>query len=174
MPRRVNTHGGGAQTNANGLSFEQTTSLNAALEKEGYTISGCEVYLNGTKVGLSVPKYALYSQFLEKNGIDYSIINSKKWLPDEAFINLSNKTVYIIEKKFQNSSGSVDEKLGGCEFKKQEYIKLCQPLGYNVEYIYIFNDWFKDPQYTDILNYIRSKNCFVFYNKSMPLSALGL
>lgn len=38
MPRIPNTHGGGALTNAHGLLFEQTTSLNAALINNGYSI----------------------------------------------------------------------------------------------------------------------------------------
>ena len=33
MTKNVNTHGGGAFTNLNGLHFEQTTSLDTALKK---------------------------------------------------------------------------------------------------------------------------------------------
>ena len=56
MARLPNIHGGGARTNANGLLFEQTTSLENALENAGYNVYGVEVY-DGTKlIGLSVPK----------------------------------------------------------------------------------------------------------------------
>lgn len=39
MPRTPNTYGGGARTNANGLHFEQTTSLNEALANGGYRVA---------------------------------------------------------------------------------------------------------------------------------------
>ena len=35
----INTHGGGARTNANGLQFEQETSLAEALLNAGYLVS---------------------------------------------------------------------------------------------------------------------------------------
>lgn len=56
MARIPNKHGGGAQTNRNGLHFEQTTSLNDALIASGYTIQGYYVLKYGFQVGLSVPQ----------------------------------------------------------------------------------------------------------------------
>ena len=44
MARTPNIHGGGARTNANGLRFEQTTSLEDALENARYKVYGSEVY----------------------------------------------------------------------------------------------------------------------------------
>jgi hypothetical protein len=173
MARTPNKHGGGAQTNRNGLHFEQTTSLNEALIASGYTLQGQYVLKYGFQVGMSVPQKKLYTKFLVPMGIDYRNYNSKEWHPDEAFINTETKTAYIIEKKFQNCSGSVDEKLPSCHFKKWEYEKLFAPLGYNVEFIYIFNDWFKDPKYRDTLEYIERMGCYYFYNE-IPLHILGL
>lgn len=40
----ANKHGGGAKTNANGLRFEQDTSLNTALINAGYRIQEEEVF----------------------------------------------------------------------------------------------------------------------------------
>lgn len=71
MPRKINTHGGGARTNANGLAFEQQTSLNDALTAAGYTVFGVNVIKNGQTIGLSLPKKKLYTEFLTPNGIDY-------------------------------------------------------------------------------------------------------
>lgn len=173
MARQPNRFGGGAQTNVNGLHFEQTTSLNDALSATGYQIKGVDVYRGSEKAGLSVPQNKLYKFFLVPNGIDYKKYNSKAWHPDEAFINLKNKTAYIIEKKFQHGSGSVDEKLPNCQFKKREYQKLFKPLGYQVEFIYILNDWFRDPRYKDTLDYVEDVGCHYFYNE-IPLDVLGL
>lgn len=109
--RRINKNGDGANTNKNGLWFEQTTSLNHTLLQNGFAVVGSEVYFDNCFVGWSVPQNQIYSQFLRPQGIHYQNYNSKAWRPDECFINKQLQTVYIIEKKFQNSSGSVDEKL---------------------------------------------------------------
>ena len=173
MPTRMNKYGGGAQTNLNGLAFEQTTSLDDALSSAGYRVENCKVYSGERCIGLSVQKHKLYSYFLEPKGVQYLKYNSKKWLPDECFINLGEKTAFIIEKKFQNGSGSVDEKLPGCHFKKQEYEKLFSPLGFSVVYLYVFNDWFLDGTYKDTLEYIIRMGCHYFYNE-IPLDFLKL
>lgn len=44
MSRIPNRFGGGARTNANGLHFEQTASLDAALTDAGYHVIRNEVY----------------------------------------------------------------------------------------------------------------------------------
>lgn len=173
MARTPNRFGGGARTNANGLHFEQTTALDTALTYAGYSVSGPTVYDGTTKIGLSVQKHDFYKYFLEPNRIDYRDYNSKKWLPDECFVNLLTNTVYIIEKKFQHGTGSVDEKLPNCDFKKKEYEKLCHPIGYDVEYLYVFNDWFTQSVYRDTLKYIEDVECYYFYNE-IPLDFLGL
>lgn len=173
MPRIPNTHGGGAQTNKNGLHFEQTTSLNDALVNAGYNVINHVVYRGSSKIGMSVSQKQLYTSFLNPQGIYYDNYNSKEWRPDEVFINFANNTAYIIEKKFQSCAGSVDEKLPGCHFKKLEYEKLFHPLDFNVEFIYIFNDWFLDKRYRDTLDYIKKMGCHYFYNK-IPLDFLGL
>ena len=42
-----------------------------------------------------------------------------------------------------------------------------------VEYVYVLNDWFKDPSYKDVLDYINSVNCHYKFNE-LPLAWLGL
>ena len=79
----------------------------------------------------------------------------------------------MIEKKFQNRAGSVDEKLPGCDFKKKEYEKLFKPLNMKVAFIYVFNDWFQQDEYKDTLEYIENCGCNYYFN-TLPLSALGL
>lgn len=173
MIKEHNIYGGGAKTNENGLFFEKYTSLNDCLEDNGYTINDINVFdAQALLVGLSTPKMKLYT-FLEGQGIDYTKYNSKRWSPDDAFINFSNKTVYIIEKKYQESPGSVDEKLPNCSFKKWEYQKLFRTLGYEVKFIYVLNDFFKKDVYRDYFDYFDMVDCD-YYFENLPLEAIGL
>ena len=44
------------------------------------------------------------------------------------------ETLFIIEVKYQQLAGSVDEKLQTCDFKRKQYLKLVNYLGLKVEY----------------------------------------
>ena len=173
MPRTPNTHGGGALTNVNGLHFEQTTSLNDALVNEGFRLSqdGRVCNSKGVVLGYSKSKRA-FIKFLEENGVDLSV-NSDTLLPDDAFINIINRTVYIIEKKFQSVAGSVDEKLQTCLYKKMQYEKLVSQMEYDIAYTYVLSDWFKQHKYYDVLSYIEYVGCSYFFNE-LPLRYLGI
>ncbi len=173
MSRIPNKHGGGAATNANGLLFEQTTSLNSALDANGYKVSDDGKVYNskGLFLGYSKSKYS-FRKFLEECGVDLSV-NSDILLPDDAFINSKNNTVYIIEKKFQSGSGSVSEKIQTCEYKKIQYKKLVSQIGYQVEYIYILSDFFDNPKFADVLHFIESKGCHYYFNE-LPLRFLHI
>lgn len=173
MSRKTNKHGGGAKTNENGLLFEQSTSLVNSLSNSGFTITNDEVFFDGKFLGYTYNKHNFYSNFLSKKKINYEDYNSIKWLPDDVFINEINKTVYIIEKKFQNSSGSVDEKLATFQFKIYEYKKLLEPINYNVQYIYLLSDWFKQYKYKDYFDYMNLNNCSYYFNK-LPLESIGI
>ena len=119
-------------------------------------------------------KRAFSDVFLSANGINYLDYNSKRWDPDEAFINELTQTVYIIEKKFQSSSGSVDEKLATFPFKIYEYQKLLDPIGYDIVYIYLLSsEWFDSPKYQDYYDYMDKLNCPHYFDV-LPLSAIGL
>lgn len=169
-----NIYGGGSKTNENGLQFEQETSLSEALLKiDGYKIINNLVYFKGNYIGIEAGKNLLYTKILVPKNIDYTKILSKKLLPDEAFYNAIDDTIYIVEKKFQSVAGSVDEKLQTCGFKKRQYIKLFNPLCIKVVYLYVLNDWFKQPQYKDVLEYIRECGCIYFFNE-IPLDYLHL
>ena len=111
MPRQANRFGGGANTNRNGLHFEQTTSLNTALQNAGFIIANhFEVYDRNQLLGYSINQDEFSTIFLRRNGINDRAINSKRWNPDEAFINEIDKTVYIIEKKFQHTRACLKNK----------------------------------------------------------------
>lgn len=165
---------GGAKTAASGLRFESRITLkNAFNSLKGYNISDDKIYFEGKKVAELYQKHKLYKNLLEPNNIDYSEIISKKLVPDDAIFIIKDKTLYIIEIKFQAVTGSVDEKLQTCDFKNKQYQKLLASLGISVKYVYILNDWFKKEQYKDVLEYVKSVGCYYFFDE-LPLSFLGL
>lgn len=172
MSRKPNTHGGGAQTNTNGLQFERETSLLEIIAQQpNFSVEKNIIKENNIIVAKHYEKHSLYKAFLEKEGVDYKSILSKKLLPDEAF--LVKNTLFIIEKKYQSGAGSVDEKLQTCDFKKKQYTRLLAPLNIKVEYYYLLNNWFKQDAYRDVLSYINSVDCKYFFDE-IPLSEIGL
>jgi hypothetical protein len=108
------------------------------------------------KVGIDVTKHKLYSVMASK-GVDYKTIISKKLLPDEAYIDEANQRLVVYEKKFQQTAGSADEKPQTCAFKIFQYRKIARAMGLqDATYTYILSDWFKKPEYRDMLDYIKS------------------
>lgn len=163
---------GGANTKT-GLKFEKRTDIETLLKKKpGYKIKDNIIYFNNEEVARSYKKDSLYV-FLKSKNVDYKKLISKKLLPDQALFVLANKTMFIIEIKFQNVAGSVDEKLQTCDFKRKQYTKLFAPLNIDVEYIYILNYWFNKPEYKDVLEYIHSVGCH-YYFEVLPLEKIGL
>lgn len=173
MARQPNIYGGGANTNVSGLQFERETDLLTMIDNIGpeYTVEGHIIKKNGIEVAKHFKAHSLYKKLLMPQGVNYQDILSKKLLPDEAL--LVNNTLYLIEKKYQNVSGSVDEKLQTCDFKKKQYTRLLMPLDIKVEYYYLLNDWFDQPCYKDVFDCIESVGCQYFIGE-LPLSAIGL
>ncbi len=168
----INNGKGGGST-ITGLNFEKEIDILELLKNtKGYEVKGNVIFYDKKEVAKSVKKHGLY-KFLETQGIDYKKILSKKLLPDEALYVIVNNTLFVIEVKFQKVAGSVDEKLQTCDFKRKQYAKLMAQLNIEVEYIYILSDWFKKPEYKDVLDYIISVGC-QFYFKYLPLQKLGL
>lgn len=165
---------GGAST-LTGLAFEKDTDLKYALEQRtDIKIDGEKVYKDDKHVGLLLQKYDLYKKFLDTRNVDWASIVSKRLLPDEAYFSLESNKLIIIEKKFQQIAGSVDEKLQTCGFKKRQYERLCAPLkNVQVEYVYVLNDWFTDKSYKDTLDYITDVGCKYYFNV-LPLELLEL
>ncbi len=163
---------GGGNT-ITGLNFEKKTDIIKLLKsKKGYKVKGHVIYFAGKEVARSYRKNSLYT-YIKSKGIDYKKSLSKKLLPDEALYVIVNNTLFIIEMKFQKVSGSVDEKLQTCDFKKKQYTKLLAPLNIEVEYVYILSDWFRKPAYKDVLDYVISVGCH-YYFRYLPLQKLGL
>jgi len=175
--------GGGNTTT--GLRFEgRVDFVNLITKIPGYSIAvpeygtinkrkiGTDILFNGETVATCFKKHDFY-RFLEQEDVDWKSIISKRLLPDDAILVILRETLFIIEIKYQEGGGSVDEKLQTCDFKKKQYVKLVSPLGLRVEFVFVLNDWFKHPSYKDVLDYIHSVNCHYKFNE-IPVAWLGL
>ncbi len=160
---------GGANTNKTGLKFEKDTDFSELVDSlDNYKVKeikfldkkitkGFEVYRIGIKdpIGKIMPQYRFYD-FLSDIGIQNT--NSKQWKPDEAFINFENHTVYIVEKKWQETEGSVDEKLLGFGNKRRLYQRLLDQSEnpYTVQFIFVGNsNFFGKEKYRDSFEMLR-------------------
>jgi len=169
----MKTKGVGGGNTITGLNFEKERDILEILKKaKDYSVRNSIIYYQGKAIVHSYRKQGLYKLLTEK-GIDWRKFVSKRLFPDEALYVIVNNTLFIIEMKFQKVAGSVDEKLQTCDFKKKQYHKLMAPLNIEVEYIYILNDWFKNPSYKDTLDYVISVGCKYYFNY-LPLQKLGL
>jgi hypothetical protein len=169
----MKTGGKGGANTKTGLAFEGKTDLTTFLSKQKYySVEEDIVFFKNELVARVFKKYSFY-KFLEEEGVDWKNIVSKRLLPDDSIYVIINNTMFIIECKFQKSEGSVDEKLQTCDFKKKQYQKLLSQLNMEVEYIYLLSEWFKNPKYKDVLDYIISVRCS-YYFEYIPLHKLGL
>lgn len=171
--------GVGGATTKTGLAFEKEVDFQELiLNIQGYELkdephrAGRGLYFNGQLVARCFRKHDFYKFLLEQK-VNWQAIISKKLLPDDALLVIVRETLFIIEVKYQQVAGSVDEKLQTCDFKRKQYLKLVSSLGLKVEYVYVLNDWFKKPEYKDVLDYIHSVNCHYKFNE-LPLAWLGL
>jgi hypothetical protein len=167
----------GGGTTLTGLNFEREVDFQELLAaKPGYEVksvgykTGKTVFFQGQPVARCFRKHDFY-KFLEESGVDWKPIISKKLLPDDALV--VRETLFIIEVKYQQVAGSVDEKLQTCDFKRKQYLKLVAALALRVEYVYVLNDWFRDPNYKDVLEYIQSVDCHYKFGL-LRLAWLGL
>lgn len=161
-----------------GKNFEKQNNLIKILENEiNFSLKNVnkknnyyKILHNNKEIGLIFNNHALYS-FLRKNEINWKDVISSKLLPDQAIYLFDKKTINIIEIKYQEVSGSVDEKLQTCDFKKKQYQKLFKKLDIKVEYIFLLNEWFKHPRYKDVLEYIINSKCKYYFNE-LPLNKI--
>ncbi len=116
-----NVKSGGKNTNINGLSFEKETQVSFDNE-----------YI------IPLHKRQLYKYF---NKLNIEIPHGCK-SPDEVFLNTKRNILFIIEKKFQSSGGSVCEKIQTGIFKKDFYVH--EFSSHHVVFIFCLSKWFKD------------------------------
>lgn len=167
-PKIINkgTGAGGANTNKNGLQFEEVADLKDRYESIQTSRNGIgsEVKFKGHLCTfIEVSKSALH-KYMEKIGEKNMMLKPaagcKK--PDEAYIDLEKKNIFIIEKKFQQTSGSADEKLQTGYFKQLHYKELFP--NFKIYYMYCLSDWFKREE--SALKYLKDGGIPVFWGNS--------
>ena len=155
------TGAGGANTNLNGLPYEKLTELNTE-----YNILHSDKYYNliqfknNEHVQLKCTKQNnLFKTMKEEVNLEVEKAHGCK-NPDESFINEEKKIIFIIEKKFQQVTGSVCEKIQTPDFKLWQYRRTFP--NYQIVYIYCLSDWFRKHCKAE-LEYLSYKNIPVFW-----------
>jgi hypothetical protein len=154
------TGAGGKNTNKNGLPYEYITELSTEYD----IINKYPFYsLISFKTSEKLFKYTKQSNF--KKCMRDKILSNIPAVhgthsPDECYIDEEDKIVFIIEKKFQQCSGSVCEKIQTADCKRRNYQKRIPD--YKIVYMYCLSDWFKDNCKAE-LEYLQDINIPVFW-----------
>ena len=157
------TGAGGSNTNKNGLSYEKLTELD-----DRKTITNKDKYSNIIQFNGNGKPYKETRQAnlfkCMKHEINTNIEKAHGCKnPDECYIDEELKNIFIIEKKFQQSPGSVCEKIQTPDFKLWQYSRTLPE--YNIIYIYCLSDWFKNNCIAE-LEYLDFKNISYFWGNS--------
>lgn len=154
---------GGKNTNKNGLPYEEKTSIEKFKNyktKKTFGKNKNDFFLLFKFNGIKIRKF-------QKSGLKNYLIDDfnkeceKTLVPDEAFLHKKSKTIYILEKKFQQCSGSVDEKIQSGPFKLYYYQKMYPD--YNIKFCYVLSEWFfKKKKYKPELRFLKEYNIKIF------------
>ena len=152
------TGAGGSKTNQHGLPYERLTNLSThylVLQEHPHYQQICIKNIPF----VSTKKTSLF-KYMDKH-MDHQIVKAHGCKqPDECFINENNRTMFIIEKKFQQTGGAVCEKIQTSDFKLWQYSRTFPK--YQIVYIYSLSDWFRENCVAE-LEYLNSKEIPVFW-----------
>ena len=155
------TGAGGSNTNKNGLPYEELTDLNDCFS----TIATMK---HASKIIFNKFSSKMYTRTKQSNLFKYMINHINKNIetahgcknPDECYIDEDLKIIYIIEKKFQQVSGSVCEKIQTPDFKIWQYNRTFPE--FKIVYIYCLSEWFKNNCKAEI-EYLNYKKIPIFW-----------
>ena len=159
------TGAGGSKTNENGLPYEKLTDLHDRITilEEIDEFSSKIIFDDNEKNFIKTKKKGDLFKCM-KDEIDTNIIKGHGCKqPDECYIDRESKTIFIIEKKMQQGSGSVCEKIQTPDFKLWQY-KRTFP-NYNIVYIYCLSEWYKENCKAEI-EYLEYKKIPLFWGNS--------
>lgn len=180
-PKIINkgTGAGGANTNKNGLKFEEKTCIEPYLEKKDFD-----------KICFkSKNKNSYYYQYIyddNKKIIYFTKAGFKMYFkeifnistykePDEGYLLINNNKYYlkILEKKNQNVNGSVEEKLKTGDFIKQEYELMInnneKNINFNVSFAFCVSKFLQDKlssnneKFININKIMKKQNIEIFF-----------
>jgi hypothetical protein len=170
---------GGAIASKSGSDFELKTqdSLIKNIIKKGYRVtdykfqnasSGTYRYINLESKHNELNIFFqsnIYKYFFEPKNIFVKDFFSHRLQPDTAIYSKKAETLTVVEKKQQNVSGSVAEKLQTCDYKYMFYSKLCNPLHIKVELAWELGSYFKNNETTlrSVFEYMRERNNKIFF-----------
>jgi hypothetical protein len=177
---------GGKNTNKNGLNFEKISDSIPKLLDDGFIQKELSISKISKK---SKNKFSFYLEkiisnktiiFLTKNGLKeyfrifFNIDIFRQ--PDEAFLIKNNDETYkllILEKKHQNTSGSVSDKLGLGTYFVHEYTKSINNPNIVVEYAFCLSNYLKSEylsntkKYDILRKYNVENNIKVFFGEDL-------
>lgn len=169
---KKNTSGGGKNTNISGLAFENITCLNFKLIDTDCEIKNkiLSYKINFIIDDLVINKELIYIynkrllKYMNHNKLINNTIKPANGCkqPDECYINMDDKILFIIEKKFQKGSGSVSEKLQTAVFKREHYNKLYPE--FKTVYIFVLCDFYKTNHDAE-LDYFRENDIPVYWGE---------
>jgi hypothetical protein len=157
------TGAGGSNTNKNGLPYEDFTKLDdriTMIEKNKF--SNIIKFNDNEKSFIKTKQANLFKCMKDEINTNIEKAHGCKH-PDECYIDKELKNMFIIEKKFQQCSGSVCEKIQTPDFKLWQYSRTFPD--YNIIYIYCLSDWFKKNCIAE-LEYLDFKNISYFWGNS--------
>ena len=157
------TGAGGSKTNKNGLPYEELTDLDDRItifQKSKY--SNTIKFDNNGRYFIKTKQSNLFKCMENKVNKGIKKAHGCK-NPDECYIDEESKKMFIIEKKFQQCSGSTCEKIQTPDFKLWQYTRSFP--GYTIIYIYCLSEWFKENCKAE-LEYLDYKEIRYFWGNS--------
>jgi len=157
------TGAGGANTNANGLPFEDATEPQEFYQVLKKCKHHQEIRFHDCQKTYILTKKAGFSSYMGEN-MDKTIdaLHGAKQ-PDEVYIDEEEKVVFIVEKKWQGGGGSVCEKLQTYPNKIRNYRRRIPD--YKIVYVYCLCDWFRTNCKAEIQD-LKEDNIPVFWGTS--------
>jgi hypothetical protein len=150
------TGAGGAKTNVNGKAFENLTDNSERLINKGFVRTEMSKSKYGYYLSKEFDDKTVY--YVTKSGLNTFVKKHMKSTvyrePDEAYIIKKNDTYEfkILEKKNQNTDGSVDLKLYAGIGLLKEYRQAFEN-NYTVSYAFCLSDYFKKKFRSDNMKY---------------------
>lgn len=178
---------GGAITAKSGSDFEDVLFAKLAedliangykeidIQRNGNSIR-CINYRHSERGNLDIYfKASVHKLFFEPLGVFSADFFSARLEPDTAIFSDKTKTLTIIEKKQQNTTGSVAEKLQTCDYKMLYYTTLAKPLGFKIDLVWQLGPYFEKQQkgLRSVFDYMKSKGSRYFFGH-IPFSELKI